>query len=217
MNTEFLVCRQQSAVGSRQSADGAPRSLVRRAARPADETLESRIIDCRLPSAVCRLFVVVLFVLPVLACQNQKRFLTASGSDAQRVLPVRESPLQPGPHKLGATALKNPYEGNSYAISQGQQLFEQYNCVGCHFHGGGGIGPPLMDAEWIYGSSPANIYETISEGRPNGMPSFGGHIPDYQIWYLVAYVRSLGGLEPRTISGARAEEMQSKKAEEPPK
>ena len=46
-----------------------------------------------------------------------------------------------------------------------------------------------MDDEWIYGSSPANIYESISEGRPNGMPSWGGHIPDYQIWELVTYVQ----------------------------
>jgi len=111
--------------------------------------------------------------------------------------------------------MKNPYEGNAYAISQGQQLYEQYNCVGCHFHGGGGIGPPLMDEEWIYGSSPANIYESIAEGRPNGMPSFGGHIPEFQIWQLVAYVRSVGGLEPQPAQSPRADEMQARRAEEP--
>src|ERR1043166_6823285 len=95
---------------------------------------------------------------------------------------------------LSSVTLNNPYEGNAYAVSQGQQLFEQYNCSGCHFHGGGGIGPALMDDEWIYGSSPANIYGSIAEGRPNGMPSWGGHIPDYQIWELVTYVRSVGGV-----------------------
>jgi cytochrome c oxidase cbb3-type subunit 3 len=160
-----------------------------------------------------RAAVAALIALACLACHREKRSLTASASDAQRVLPVRDGRNQPGPLQLSASAMKNPYEGNAYAISQGQQLYEQYNCSGCHFHGGGGIGPPLMDKEWIYGNSPANIYESISEGRPNGMPSFGGHIPDFQIWQLVTYVRSLGGLEPQPATSPRSEEMQAKKAE----
>ena len=162
----------------------------------------------------CLLLCALCTVLCSLGCHRETRSITASGSEAQRVLPVREGKNQPGATQLAATALKNPYEGNAYAISQGQQLFEQYNCSGCHFHGGGGIGPPLMDDEWIYGSSPANIYESISEGRPNGMPSWGGHIPDYQIWQLVTYVRSMANLEPQNATAPRAEEMQAKKAEE---
>ena len=150
-----------------------------------------------------------------LACHRERRPLNITANEARRGVPIRESPLQPGPKLLAATSTKNPYEGNAYAISQGQQLYEQYNCVGCHFHGGGGIGPPLMDEEWIYGSSPANIYESIAEGRPNGMPSFGGHIPEFQIWQLVAYVRSVGGLEPQPAQSPRADEMQARRAEEP--
>jgi cytochrome c oxidase cbb3-type subunit 3 len=108
-------------------------------------------------------------------------------------------------------ASTNPYEGNAYAISQGQRLFEQYNCAGCHFHGGGGIGPPLMDEEWIYGSSPARIYQSITEGRPNGMPSFGGRIPQDQVWQLVTYVRSVGNLEPPAAVSPRSDEMEAKR------
>ena len=44
------------------------------------------------------------------------------------------------------------------------------NCAGCHFNGGGGMGPPLMDNIWIYGDSIENIGASIREGRPNGMP-----------------------------------------------
>lgn len=152
--------------------------------------------------------------LLALACHREQRPLVPDAASSQRILPVRVSGLQPGPKQLGASALNNPYEGNAFAVSQGQTLFAQYNCSGCHFHGGGGIGPPLMDAEWIYGSSPAQIYESIAEGRPNGMPSFGGHIPDYQIWQLVTYVRAIGGLEPAGAVSPRTEEMQAKKAEE---
>jgi len=132
-------------------------------------------------------------------------------------MPVRVSGLQPGPKQLAATAINNPYEGNAYAISDGQRLFDQYNCSGCHFHGGGGIGPALMDDEWIYGSSPANIYTSIAEGRPNGMPSYGGHIPDYQIWELTTYVRALGGFESRVQQSARPDTMMPRRAEEPRK
>jgi cytochrome c oxidase cbb3-type subunit 3 len=87
--------------------------------------------------------------------------------------------------------MKNPYEGNSYAVAEGQRLFEWYNCAGCHFRGGGGIGPALMDDVWIYGKDPANLYETIVEGRPNGMPAWGGKIPEYQVWQIITYVESL--------------------------
>ncbi len=121
--------------------------------------------------------------------------------------------IQPSAQESARTkaALNNPYEGNAYAISQGQQLFDKYNCSGCHFHGGGGIGPALMDEEWIYGSTPADIYQSIAQGRPNGMPSWGGHIPDYQIWQLVTYVRAVGGFEGKVATPSRAEGMQAKK------
>ena len=157
----------------------------------------------------------VLLALLAAACHRETRSLQPTAQASARPLPVRVSGLQPGPKQLGASALDNPYEGNAYAINQGQHLFEKYNCSGCHFHGGGGIGPPLMDSEWIYGSSPAQIYESIAQGRPNGMPSWGGHIPEYQIWQLVTYVRSVGGFEGKVATPSRADEMQSRRAEEP--
>ncbi len=55
------------------------------------------------------------------------------------------------------------------------------------------MGAALMDDKWIYGHEPHAIYATIVEGRPNGMPAFGGRIPDDQVWQLVAYVRSMSG------------------------
>lgn len=173
---------------------------------------ECRVCNgARWPLAVSRLALIVLLA----GCHREQRSLTPDARESQRPLPVRVSGLQPGPMQLGASSLNNPYEGNAWAISQGQQLYNQYNCGGCHFHGGGGIGPALMDAEWIYGSSPANVYRSIAEGRPNGMPSWGGHIPDFQIWQITTYVRSVGGLEPQGATSPRSEGMQAKRAEEP--
>jgi cytochrome c oxidase cbb3-type subunit 3 len=71
------------------------------------------------------------------------------------------------------------------------------------------MGPALMNDHWIYGSRPEQIYQSIVQGRPNGMPSFRGKIPEYQVWQLVAFVRSLAGMSPRDALPGRAEHMQS--------
>ena len=153
-----------------------------------------------------RIVAATLAVVAVTACRREERRFRELPPTATPQASVQESPLQPGP-KLQPVAVVMPYDDNAWAVSQGQQLFSQYNCVGCHSHGGGGMGPPLMDSTWIYGSQPQNIYETIVEGRPNGMPSFGGRIPAQQVWEIVAYVRSLSGLVPQDVQSARSDHM----------
>src|SRR3954465_2570235 len=96
--------------------------------------------------------------------------------------------------RLPYAPFSQQYVINAQAQSDGQVLYELMNCSGCHAHGGGGIGPPLLGKEWFYGSDPQAVYISILEGRPNGMPSFRGRIPDYQIWEIVAYVSFLGVL-----------------------
>ena len=105
------------------------------------------------------------------------------------VVPVSE--LIPGPDK-SRLAIRNPYEGNKNVLMGGRRYYNWFNCTGCHGGaGGGGIGPPLADADWIYGGDPANIFLSIVQGRPNGMPSYGEQIPDDQVWQIVSYVTSL--------------------------
>jgi cytochrome c oxidase cbb3-type subunit 3 len=99
------------------------------------------------------------------------------------------------------------YEGNAYAIAQGQRLYIWMNCVGCHSHGGGGMGPPLMDDRWRYGGSVQQIANTIYEGRPQGMPAWKGRLTEQQIWQLAAYVRTLSGQQRKDAVGARADAM----------
>jgi len=66
------------------------------------------------------------------------------------------------------------------------------NCSGCHGgHAGGGMGPSLRDVDWIYGSGDADIFNSIAQGRANGMPAWATRIPEQSIWMLVAYVKSL--------------------------
>lgn len=109
---------------------------------------------------------------------------------------------------------RSPYMENAWAISEGKRLYTAFNCTGCHGHGGGGSGPALMDRRWIYGSEPANIHRTIVEGRPNGMPRFGGVLREQQVWQLAAYVRSLSGLVPKDAASGRDDHMQVKPQEQ---
>lgn len=148
-------------------------------------------------------FAALYCVAALSSCQREKRELHPSPTrlavygDA-----ARQSELQPGGPQTQPLVV-NPFEGNAYAISEGQRLFAWYNCAGCHANGGGGIGPPLIKQNWTYGGEPANLFDTIIKGRPAGMPSWGGKIPEYQIWQIITFVRSLNNLEPKAATPAR--------------
>lgn len=115
---------------------------------------------------------------------------------------VIDTALTPGSGQSLVTddARADAYFNNADAVTTGKRLFNQYNCSGCHSNGGGGMGPALMDGAWIYGSRLAQIHQTLVEGRPNGMPAWGGKIPDLQLWQIAAYVRSMS--LPQTLAAA---------------
>jgi len=164
--------------------------------------------EAKLPLLLSALLLLAL--LP--ACEREDRRFREPAPSSGATAGLTVSGLHPADPTKGtaqppATWVQNPYADNAYGVAEGQKLYEAYNCSGCHFHGGGGIGPPLMDNTWIYGSEPQNIYADIVEGRPNGMPSFRGKIPDQQVWEIVAYVRSLSGLLPKDVAPARSDEM----------
>jgi cytochrome c oxidase cbb3-type subunit 3 len=90
------------------------------------------------------------------------------------------------------TEIESPVADDPEAVQRGMEFFTQMNCVGCHApNGAGGMGPALSNAKFIYGSAPADIYLTILQGRPKGMPAWGGMLPDQVIWDLVAYIQSI--------------------------
>ena len=104
--------------------------------------------------------------------------------------------------------LKNPYESDKKAIATGSQLFVAYNCIDCHgADGSGAMGPSFQDGRWHFGGTAGEVFESISEGRPDGMPSWGGRISNDQIWMLTAYVRSLASkdLSTQNFTGATVE------------
>jgi cytochrome c oxidase cbb3-type subunit 3 len=101
--------------------------------------------------------------------------------------------IQPGLAFHGRWAtIANPYAGNKQRIDEGAKLFISYNCMDCHgADGSGAMGPSLQDNRWHFGGTDGDVFQSIYEGRPDGMPSWGGRIADDQIWRLVAYVQTL--------------------------
>jgi cytochrome c oxidase cbb3-type subunit 3 len=88
--------------------------------------------------------------------------------------------------------LRNPHEGSAAAAAMGAKLFVAYNCIDCHgADGSGAMGPSLADGRWHFGGTAAEVYESIYQGRPDGMPAWGSVLSSDQIWTLVTYVRSL--------------------------
>lgn len=106
-----------------------------------------------------------------------------------------------------AGAQTDPYTGNAEAIAQGQALFGSKSCSGCHgAGGGGGMGPPVINDVWIYGSDDKTLFDLIKLGsvafRARGherkgreavvgdMPAMAAVASDDEIWKMIAFMRS---------------------------
>jgi cytochrome c oxidase cbb3-type subunit III len=96
-------------------------------------------------------------------------------------------------------------ERNAFDVSQGKRLFRWYNCNGCHGSGGGNMGPALSDGYWRYGETFDSVLASIRDGRPNGMPSFAGRVPDDQLRQIAAYVRSISGQLQTDVAPSRSD------------
>jgi cytochrome c oxidase cbb3-type subunit 3 len=160
----------------------------------------------------------LVLALIAFACDREERAFRSAPPALAGAGMARQSTLEPGgPLGVGALGpagppeaegLESPWDQNAWGVSEGKRLFTQWNCVGCHAQGGGGIGPALMDTTWRYGGDPRAIYESIVLGRPGGMPSFGGRISAAEAWQLVSYVRGLSGQLQEDVRSGRQDHMQ---------
>jgi len=129
---------------------------------------------------------------------NQQVVQYGSGTEALLRSPV--SGLFPGGVSTRPD-LRNPVGNDPAAPQRGMAYFNAFNCVGCHAaNGGGGMGRALSNRFFEYGGEPADIYLSIVQGRPNGMPAWGALLPDAVVWDLVAYIQQISR-EPETQWG----------------
>ena len=119
---------------------------------------------------------------------------TDSAKSADRAAPPSVSyALIPsaGKREPAAATLTNPLSTDPNAALQGKMLFAAMNCDGCHGGGAVGfVGPSLVDGRWRYGGDDGELFHSIYYGRKNGMPAYGGILPDIAVWQLIAYLRS---------------------------
>ena len=119
--------------------------------------------------------------------------------DSLRLLEHPENLPAGFPSSIKPLLVSNPYEGDKRATTVGGQLFVGYNCLDCHgAEGSGAMGPSFQDGRWHFGGSAGEVFESIYQGRPDGMPAWGGRISNDQIWMLTAYVRSLSSKDLST-------------------
>lgn len=153
--------------------------------------------------------------LALAGCRREEREFRAdpvvAGDDFQ--ISMSSLAVGPAPPEARGSTKGQDYQDNAFHLNQGKTLYQQFNCNGCHANGGGDSGPPLMDDKWIYGGAIENIVASIREGRPNGMPSFRGRIPDDQIWEIAGYVRSMIRAVPLDAAPGRNDSMHPRPAE----
>jgi mono/diheme cytochrome c family protein len=105
--------------------------------------------------------------------------------------------------------LKNPYTDDPRAVAEGRQLFLANSCNGCHGGtGGGGMGPPLSNEIWVYGSDDDTLFRLIalgsdglkaqgynrkgSEAVVGPMPPHGGIVKSNgDMWKIISWIRKI--------------------------
>jgi cytochrome c oxidase cbb3-type subunit 3 len=89
-----------------------------------------------------------------------------------------------------AKMTENPYERDEKAVAEGQGIYAA-KCAGCHGKDlKGEVGPSLI-GHLKFSEQDAGKYESISKGRPGGMPAFETELGRDRIWKVLAYVDSV--------------------------
>ena len=81
------------------------------------------------------------------------------------------------------------------ALAEGGEIFGEL-CALCHGDSGEGmIGPNLIDNYWLHGKGKiSDIAISIRTGIPdNGMAAWEDRVPEQQILYMAAYIKSIQG------------------------
>jgi cytochrome c(L) len=96
----------------------------------------------------------------------------------------------------------NKYTGDPAAIKEGRKLFMKYGCSACHGvgGGGGGMGPPLIDDQWRYGSDDGTLFKLITGQIPESKMPKVFELQEEDVWKILAYVRSLYAGDPDKVN-----------------
>ena len=118
-----------------------------------------------------------------IAGDSQEKRYVAMMEEAERKWPPNDGPV--------AVAMDNA------SVSAGADVYAQ-TCASCHNADlSGGIGPSLVDAEWIHGGDPQQVMATITNGvAAKGMPAWGPILGPKKVQQVAAFVLSKKGTGP---------------------
>jgi mono/diheme cytochrome c family protein len=144
----------------------------------------------------------VLSAAAVVGCSKPTTATTSSGEAVGASGYVTEAPTSTKDPDVTSTEVTHKFTGNIADANAGRILFMTHNCVGCHGGlAGGGMGPSLRDTVWKFGGSEQELFASIHDGRPNGMPAWGKStslvgeqqdtLSDHEIQQIIAYIHSM--------------------------
>ncbi|MBI5189171.1 MAG: c-type cytochrome [Nitrospirae bacterium] len=85
----------------------------------------------------------------------------------------------------------NPFKGQVEEIAEGRKHYSEM-CASCHGEDGkGGMGPGIVGPQYVYGGGDGELYTSVMDGRPGGMPPFKDSLGEKKTWETLAYVESL--------------------------
>lgn len=102
--------------------------------------------------------------------------------------PAKPAVTAPAPSAGTAAAVAIAIPRGDHGIAEeGEHLYEA-NCMACHGKEmEGGIGPNLKGA-LKYGEGDAELYASVSDGRPGGMPAFAQQLGKERILKILAHL-----------------------------
>jgi len=107
----------------------------------------------------------------------------------------------PAGHAQEQPKLLNPFAGDPEAVQEGRKLWLSLGCSGCHgVMGGGGMGAPVLDDTWRFGSDDETLYKLIKGQIPEQTMVTYATVPDEQVWKALSYVRSFYKGDPALIN-----------------
>lgn len=125
-------------------------------------------------------------------------FISGDSQEKRYVAMMEEAAIK-WPVKEGPVAV----DMDDASVSAGADVFAQ-TCASCHNADlTGGIGPSLVDAEWIHGSAPEQVVATITNGvADKGMPAWGPILGPKKVQQVAAFVLSKKGTGPAKAAQA---------------
>ena len=113
-------------------------------------------------------------------------------SEKQKLAAAKSAEFEQKEKSVAPGKAAEPKSGDVAAyIASGKKIYTE-RCVACHgADAKGGIGPDLTRADYKFGKTEAAMLESVSNGRPGGMPGFGKELGHEQLEGVIKYLLSL--------------------------